>query len=118
MHGPVALGFVPDVQLWFDASDNPAHPEGCTNLGSAGRLLVGNDKSVLVLQPNAGPNGEPACAAKEEAYFYGRNSWGLLHPDTTPIYRYYGYPIVACTRYSLSICSAEQCANLVDRHWG
>ena len=34
-----ALGYVPDPQLWFDASDNPGHPEGWTNLGTAGKKV-------------------------------------------------------------------------------
>ena len=51
------LGYVPDPQLWFDAKDNPDHPEGWTNLGIAGKKLVANDKGVPVLEPHAGPDG-------------------------------------------------------------
>ncbi len=81
---PIALGYVPDPQLWFDARDNPDHPEAWTNLGIAGGKLVANDKGVPVLEPNAGPDGGPAYTAKEEGQSYGRNAWGLLHPDITP----------------------------------
>ena len=78
------LGYVPDPQLWFDAKDNPDHPEGWTNLGTAGKKLVANDKGVPVLEPQAGPDGGPAYTAKEEGQSYGRNAWGIRHPEITP----------------------------------
>ncbi len=78
------LGYVPDPQLWFDASDNPDHPEAWTNLGTAGGKLVASAKGVPVLEPHAGPDGGPAYTAKKEGQSYGRNAWGLLHPDITP----------------------------------
>ena len=78
------LGYVPEPQLWFDAKDNPNHPEGWTNLGIAGKKLVANDKGVPVLEPHAGPDGGPAYTAKEEGQSYGRNAWGIRHPEITP----------------------------------
>ncbi len=84
LSGSIALGFVPEAQLWFDANDNPAHPDGWTNLGTAGGRLIGSKKGVPVLEPNAGPDGGAAYTAKEESQFFGRNAQGLLEPKITP----------------------------------
>ena len=70
------FGYVPDPQLWFDAKDNPDHPEGWTNLGIAGKKLVANDAGVPVLEPHAGPDGGPAVEDVEE-WWRGEGDYGL-----------------------------------------
>ena len=43
------LGYVPDPQLWFDAKDNPDHPEGWTNLGIAEKSWSPTTRACLCL---------------------------------------------------------------------
>ena len=82
MAGPMALGFVPGAQYWLDAGDNPAHPDGWANLGTAGGVMPSGEKGAPVLEPNAGPDGGPAYTVKESGQCFGRDAWGILHRDT------------------------------------
>ena len=49
MSSTIALaGVVPGATLYLDASDNPAHPDAWTNLGTAGDELPAGDKSPVL----------------------------------------------------------------------
>ena len=80
--GTMALSFVPDAQYWLDASDNPAHPDGWTNLGTAGGVMPGGEKGSPILEPASGPDGGPAYTVMEHGQCFGRDAWGILHRDT------------------------------------
>ena len=70
MTGSMALGFVPGSILWLDAGDNPAHPDGWTNLGTAGGVMPGFE-AVPALEPAAGPNGTAAYTATGAGEAFG-----------------------------------------------
>ncbi len=70
MAGSVALGFVPEPIFWVDAGDNPAHPDGWTNLGTAGGVMPALEGGPA-LEPNAGPDGGPAYTATEAGESFG-----------------------------------------------
>ena len=74
------LGYVPDPQLWFDASDNPDHPEAWTNLGTAGGKLVASAKGVPVLEPHAGPDGGPRLYSQKGGAKLRKKCVGITPP--------------------------------------
>ena len=67
---PSTLGFVSDPILYLDASDNSAHPNGWINSGTAGGQIPRRGKTPN-LEPNAGPDGDPAYAADEVGQSFG-----------------------------------------------
>ena len=77
MTSSVALAFVPDPIFWVDAADNPAHPDGWTNLGTAGGVIPALDP-VPVLEPAAGPDGTPTYTASEAGQSFGADGGASL----------------------------------------
>ena len=83
MVGSVALGFVPDPIFWLDAGDNPGHPDGWTNLGTAGGVIPAL-APVPDLEPAAGPDGTPAyTVSKANQSFGGNGGVSLFFEDWT-----------------------------------
>ena len=81
MTGSMALGFVPEPILWLDAADNPAHPDGWTNLGTAGGVMPTTQPPDL--EPAAGPDGTPTYTATPGQCFGPEGGPSLIVEDWT-----------------------------------
>ena len=69
MASSAALGFIAEPIFWLDAGDNPAHPDGWTNLGAAGGVLLAELPPAL--EADAGPDGTPTYTATEAGQSFG-----------------------------------------------